>query len=188
MRYRLTSIILHGIVLLCFIVFYDEITPTKKYGNTNAQVISAFVSHDIVQKQSIHKNKSEIKKQKINTADKGLIVKNREQSAEIKAKQMARNQGESFSELLVLLHDAIQQKQEYPESALAMQREGGVTVSFKLYKDGHMTDLKLVKSSGTTSLDEAALNAVLNAAPFSDLIKYIKDTQEYKIDIVFKLT
>jgi len=97
------------------------------------------------------------------------------------------HQGETET-LVALLHDAIQKKQQYPENALAMEREGRVKVSFILYNDGSIGDLRLLSSSGTTSLDNAALNAVQEASPFRNVVKYIKAVQTYQIDIVFELT
>ena len=96
--------------------------------------------------------------------------------------------GESAHLIPALLHDAIQKKQHYPQAALHMERQGRVTVAFTLMQDGSVDHLKIVSSSGTGMLDQAALNAVLAASPFHEVKKYIQHIEEYQIDIVFELT
>ncbi|MBI1272449.1 TonB family protein [bacterium] len=46
-----------------------------------------------------------------------------------------------------------------------------VTVVFKVHDDGAMSNLRLTKSSGSALADQAALKAVINAAPFKALPK-----------------
>lgn len=95
--------------------------------------------------------------------------------------------GEATEGLLSILHVAIQKKQQYPASAMQMEREGRVGVKFKLMPDGSIQGLQMTKSSGTTSLDSAALKAVAEAAPFSHIEKYVKQPEDYTIDVVFEL-
>lgn len=101
--------------------------------------------------------------------------------------QSQSSQGEQIKGLVALLHSAIQSQQQYPSSALQMNRQGKVTVSFKLYPDGSISDLQLVKSSGVKSLDEAALTAVRSAVPFSGVNVYLKAPLDFNIDVVFAL-
>ncbi len=89
--------------------------------------------------------------------------------------------------LLALLHQAIQQQQEYPLSAQEMGRQGRVIVRFMLNIDGHIDQLRIMQSSATNSLDEAALAAVRKAAPFAGVEQYLNTPQEYSIAIVFSL-
>ena len=44
-----------------------------------------------------------------------------------------------------------------------------VKVVFKVHKDGHVTNSRILKSSGLQLVDAAALQAVANAAPFRPL-------------------
>ena len=89
--------------------------------------------------------------------------------------------------LLNLLHLAIQNQQHYPASALALERQGAAIVSFVLWTDGHISDLQLVNSSGTVSLDKAALAAVNDAVPFQHVDHYLRAPQKFRIAIAFKL-
>jgi TonB family protein len=100
----------------------------------------------------------------------------------------ALSQGNTRDALLMLLHTAIQKQQHYPQSAMQMERQGRVTVGFLVLKNGMVQALRLLKSSGTASLDEAALSAVRHASPFKNVDQYLTDAQEFNIDVVFELT
>lgn len=95
--------------------------------------------------------------------------------------------GERISPLLTLLHAAIQHAERYPASAAEMGREGRATVGFILHPDGSISELKLLHSSGTNSLDNAALAAVNDATPFQQIDHYLKAAQAYQLDVVFLL-
>lgn len=96
--------------------------------------------------------------------------------------------GKRNDELVAFLHAAIQARQRYPIAALQMERHGRVSVRFVLYQNGSISHLRIAKSSGTASLDEAAITAVNDAAPFTDAKNKLKNAQEYSIDVVFELT
>ncbi|HEY9788385.1 MAG TPA: energy transducer TonB [Candidatus Obscuribacterales bacterium] len=57
-------------------------------------------------------------------------------------------------------------RQWYPPKSLEPKR---VTVLFKVYADGRLSDLRLEHSSGSSVSDHAALRAVEKSAPFSPL-------------------
>lgn len=95
--------------------------------------------------------------------------------------------GEALPALLALLHKAIQTHQQYPESAMQLERQGRVTVSFTLKPDGSIDAAKIAKSSGTDSLDAAALAAVRDAAPFAGVRDYLQEASVFSIDVVFEL-
>lgn len=108
-------------------------------------------------------------------------------SAKASSEQHAAIAGTQMSELTSLLHTAIQNAQQYPASAQEMGRQGRSTVSFLLHPDGTISDLKLLHSSGTNSIDNAALAAVHDAAPFQQVNRYLQTTKPYQIDVVFLL-
>ena len=54
-----------------------------------------------------------------------------------------------------------------PEARPPTQLRGEVGVEVTLNKDGHITDLQIQESSGNTSLDRAAFEAVLNTSPYA---------------------
>lgn len=60
---------------------------------------------------------------------------------------------------------AIQKHHKYPKRAQKMRHQGVVEVSFVFKKDGSVRDVKVIKSSGFETLDEAAVELINRAAP-----------------------
>jgi len=82
----------------------------------------------------------------------------------------------------------IEPKWHYPESAQKMGLQGKLALYFSILRDGRMDRLKLLSSSGQPLLDEGALKAVREAAPYYPLPDRLKITRlnilatfEYKI-------
>jgi len=61
----------------------------------------------------------------------------------------------------------IESRKKYPEDARKKHIEGKVLVRFLITRDGQLSSLQVVKGSGHKQLDQAALKAVEDAAPFS---------------------
>ncbi|RLC27940.1 MAG: hypothetical protein DRH32_09680 [Deltaproteobacteria bacterium] len=82
----------------------------------------------------------------------------------------------------------IERFKQYPPFSRQRNIEGMVTVSFLIGPDGFISGLSVVKSSGFSSLDKAAILAVNNAAPFSaPPEKYFKQKVRVKVPIAFEL-
>ena len=58
---------------------------------------------------------------------------------------------------------------EYPEDAIFKGEQGRVSVSFVLNERGEVIEIGVLKSSGSYSLDSAAVAAIEQAAPFGPL-------------------
>ena len=99
----------------------------------------------------------------------------------------AASSGDHQDALLTLLHNAILAKQHYPSSALTMKRHGTVQVGFLLKSDGTVHDIQLLHSSGTVSLDQAALQAIGDASPFQGVAAYLTQDKHFNLDVVFTL-
>lgn len=83
----------------------------------------------------------------------------------------------------------IESRKKYPESARTRQVEGRVTVGFTLDADGRAAGVRVVKSSGYTALDQAAMEAVQSASPFPAPPRgMIKSPMPLEIVIAFTLT
>lgn len=91
------------------------------------------------------------------------------------------------SELMSLLHAAIDRHKRYPQSALSMGREGAARVDFRLRPDGHIEDMNIGVSSGVRALDQAAYRAVQAIAPFTHAGRYLDSAQRFQVDVVFRL-
>lgn len=73
---------------------------------------------------------------------------------------------------------------EYPEDAVMRGEEGKVKIEFVLNENGELVDMSILKSSGSKSLDTAAVEAVRKAAPFGPL-EEVDHTSTLKITGVF---
>lgn len=88
-----------------------------------------------------------------------------------------------------MLRLKIERHKKYPATARQRQIEGKVIVRFAISSEGRLSSLRIASSSRHDILDQAALNAVKDAAPFSspppDLFK---GPLLVEIAIVFELT
>jgi protein TonB len=76
---------------------------------------------------------------------------------------------------------------KYPKAALMNEEQGTVGMAFQVVPDGKVTDSKVEKSSGSKSLDKAALNA-FSQCKFKPGTKDGKpDTMWAKVEFVWKL-
>ncbi|MBC2717528.1 MAG: TonB family protein [Desulfobacteraceae bacterium] len=82
----------------------------------------------------------------------------------------------------------IESRKQYPPFSRQRNIEGMVTVEFMIGPTGYIFGLTVVRSSGFPSLDEAAIAAVNNAAPFSSPPeKYFARQVRVKVPIAFEL-
>jgi len=63
------------------------------------------------------------------------------------------------------LRDAIQSRMVYPDEAVRRGQEGEVLLHIRIGNGGSPAEIRVVKSSGTRILDEAARRGVVRAAP-----------------------
>ena len=115
---------------------------------------------------------------------KQLMLDELKSTAQFSQSTNARQQQHS---LLELLHNTISNNKEYPYLARRQRREGVATVGFVLHPDGTIKNARLVNSSSNGILDRAALSAVKRIEPFIPARDYIRQAEEFKIDVVFKL-
>ena len=73
---------------------------------------------------------------------------------------------QSFTEFLQSVREKIKRSQRYPRSVRNLADGSEAQVQFTIRRDGSLIDAKVVASSGSKSLDAAALSAVRDAAPF----------------------
>lgn len=196
-NFILISISLHLMMLLAAGICFDFFSKPIILGSfIKEEIINSYLETDETHPQQTIKQLTTIIKQNVKKASITLkpIVKpilNRQiQQAYIKSKPtLVSNisRGENSTELLSLLHSAIQAQQHYPMIAQQMEREGRVTIKFRLFTNGNIDNIHIINSSGTESLDEAALLAVNAAVPFKNIDKYLQTSHEYTVDVVFQM-
>ncbi len=64
------------------------------------------------------------------------------------------------------LKDKIEGTWEYPREAAEKGIFGDLYIRFEIKKDGSLGDVKVTRTSGYTELDEAAVQALREGAPF----------------------
>jgi TonB family protein len=205
----LYSFVLHLTLLLPWLFYWQPINKTFPLKSTVESSIQSYLyeekQNEIKQPKRKEQQKKEnraIKKE----STKGIIKPQKEkvhlkveQSRKIAEKKaiVKKQNVQSVSQksnpiktvqLGELIHHAIQNSVIYPQSALQMEREGNARIGFFLTTDGNMRAIKLIKSSGTASLDTAALNAVQKVSPFIEAKNYIQQESYYEVEVVFKLT
>ncbi|NIR28829.1 MAG: TonB family protein [Gammaproteobacteria bacterium] len=94
---------------------------------------------------------------------------------------------QAVDEMLALLHREISRHKRYPLLARRQQREGKATIRFRLHPDGYVDDLSVVRSSGFRPLDDAALRAVGDVAPFEPAARFLAGAERFEVDVVFTL-
>ncbi len=83
----------------------------------------------------------------------------------------------------------IEREKKYPESARARQVEGHIAIRFMITQKGYIKAVEIVKKTGHESLNNAALAAVENAAPFQrPPSQFFKGDITLMVTIVFELT
>lgn len=206
--YYFTSAFFHLVLIIVMGLSVDFSPTLTQYGDQRNNNVKSYLyndnlfPHPDVQKakmQPLLKNKSQsevvdkmiklnqwhhLPRQENKATDS---VQNKSNGPAHEMERASGRQGQPIERLLALLHDAIQKQQHYPPSAFEMERQGRVTVKFILFPTGFVRDLRVVKSSGTKSLDDAALSAVKDALPFSQVEHFLTASREFSIDIVFEL-
>jgi len=89
--------------------------------------------------------------------------------------------------LIKILHDAIANVQHYPEIAIALNQSGSVTIGFRLYPNGRLSEIKLEKSRGFDRLDQAALSAAHSIVMVQEAKQYITNPRYYAIEVQFTM-
>lgn len=134
-----------------------------------------------INKTEVAKQKATLQKAEASQTSKPSTTEDR------KATQPTHTKQQDNRALYKLLYSAINQQKHYPVSALRMRQQGKVRVSFRLFNNGNLDDLKVSHSSGYRTLDNAALLAVKRIQPFLPAEKYIARVRGFQLDIIFQL-
>lgn len=180
------SALMHvSIVLLAFLQWQTN-SVQPKLGMTQEEILPSYIYQPVAPTKPVTIQPKIIPKAiAINKTQQTPTQKAVQTPAKAQDKFIGNNK--QLPALLALLHAAIEQQKQYPPAAVEMEREGTVTLTFILYTDGTIQNLQIAKSSGTSSLDTAALTAVKQAVPFKNINKYLHQPQNYQIDVVFEL-
>lgn len=175
------SILIHVVACLLFINFYFVNTTEKHYGTAKTPVISAYFHNEI--SKTVRPERAQHASQRAIRFEKTV----RPERAKPASRRAVQTSGAPIPALLQQLHDAIAAKEVYPPNAKMLGQSGMATVAFMLYPDGHISALTLKQSSGIESLNQAALQAVNDAAPFQGVGQYLSAPAIYSIHVSFEV-
>jgi len=85
------------------------------------------------------------------------------------------NREERFVDYLALLKRRIERVWQYPPEAANNGISGALLLVFTLNKSGTLIDLRLIQSSGFPVLDEEAIRAIKQAAPYDPFPRHMGD-------------
>lgn len=89
---------------------------------------------------------------------------------------------------LAKLTSLIEKNKNYPKSAKRLNQTGKVHVTFMITKDGKIKNCKILKGSEFESLDQAALEILLNIANFEPIPNELnKESWEITVPIVYQI-
>ena len=89
---------------------------------------------------------------------------------------------------LAALAANINRKKYYPMGSRRRGEEGTVVVSFVIQRNGELTDLSILKSSGSRRLDAAALKTLKRVTPFRPIPQTLeRDRWPITVPIAFRL-
>jgi protein TonB len=100
------------------------------------------------------------------------------------------NEPESkFAPYLTIVKRKIDTVWDYPLSAQKARRDGSLALQFSILKTGIIKQVRLLRSSGYTELDDEALRAIAVSSPFPPLPEHLRlsrlnilATFEYRIE------
>ena len=72
------------------------------------------------------------------------------------------------------IRQSIETEWQYPEMALRYGLQGKLALEFTILGNGQLEGLRLIRSSGSSLLDNEALRAIKAAAPFPPIPSWIK--------------
>ena len=89
---------------------------------------------------------------------------------------------------LAKLTNLIEKNKNYPKTAKRLNQTGKVHVTFMITKDGKIKNCKILKGSEFESLDQAALEILLNIANFEPIPNELnKESWEITVPIVYQI-
>jgi len=87
--------------------------------------------------------------------------------------------------LVAILARALSRHLSYPRVAAELNLRGVVLVGFVIHPEGYVTEARVVKSSGTGVLDDAARDAVGAMSPVGDVHEYVSAPEFLVVGIIF---
>lgn len=171
----LFSLLLHMLVLLCLIRIAWQHHHNTGFKNT--VIIRSYLyalPQSVVSPSTSTPLKTATRNRTLLRNKKNVILRQSQlpQLSHLKTQLSANLSQGSYHQLLIALHNAIAQKEIFPVDAAMLGERGEVALHFLLHTTGAITNIVIVKSSGFTVLDNAAISALKKIAPFTAIKVY----------------
>lgn len=193
MQYFLFSLLAH-----CLLIIYIILNYWPKHNRNTINLLQAYVPTEFENPTNTKHEKQTTKLALPIHAQNKINIMHAVQESPITQKilpitpkqsvpeTITHNRIEAKRMIIKILHQAISATQHYPEIAAELNQQGTVTVKFLLFPDGHLSDIAILKSSGFTVLDEAALLAVRSISPAKNAGSYLQKSEFFSVDVVFE--
>lgn len=152
--------------------------------------INVYISGDAFHQ----KTASSIKKQKQSLLLHDINVKNPVASrdkfkfkkyAGVGNKTTAAPNNQQISQLVLYLHDLIQAQIKYPADIHSFFGSKKAYLSFVLFPDGHVEDIKIVRSSGIAVFDRTVIDAISSLPRVAIAQRVLQKPKEFNLPIEF---
>lgn len=196
-----TVFLVHATLLLVSLTILEESKPLKTFGS---KIVNFNLSKDFGNAVAAVKRTAPVPK--TSPTGTGPVVKAKPQeetvqgnASENRPGSMPGNgtgtgalSGSAIADLKTMyfseLRAMIDQKKFYPAVARRLQQQGEPVVGFTLDTDGKLSNIRIIKSSSNTRLDDAALEAVKSVKKFKALPKEIGESAiDMEIPVRFQL-
>ncbi len=187
-RYFYGSLALHLLLLLSIYCFSKSHHSIDSIGEKNNKIIPGYIfqlnsvkiAHPIKKiptKKLFFSKYGFIKKKKF---EKNKSIISKKNIAQTIAKSPNKN-----DEFLKIIHNAIIANEHYPANALLLNQSGTVTLEFKVHPTGQIDQITILKSSGFSNLDQAALEALYSLTIIKQADRYLQKATIFSVDVVF---
>lgn len=161
-KYFYLSFGMHLLLFCCFLSFQFK----QKTNFIHSVPILSYAVSQVSSKQ-VDEEKKGIFQKKISAINKKFV----------KSEKQSENH-QSDDQLLKLLHEAIFQKQIYPQEAILMHESGRVELGLVVHPDGTIDHVSVLKSSGYPIIDQAAKEAIEAISPLTAIKSYLHDEKK----------
>ena len=198
----LMSLILHALILMSlFLGFNHTISSTSHARNSTIKtyliigelpaVTQSLSRHQRILDGSVsdtlsHKvfHKASKKGQPARQVPKSTIPSDRTQIAAIEKHGTASSELQALS---MYLYRKIARHAHYPSGMSKLSESPRVLLEFTVYPDGHISGSHVVQSSGSASIDLAALKALNYSLPFNQASRWLHQPQPCQLMIHFSV-
>jgi hypothetical protein len=170
------SLSLH-LVLLFIVVFIFSVKKMENF-ETPGKKIFAYLSNDLRLKPLRNKNNILIGKRVFLDQNKSLSKRKTETTGDD-------NLSSFDNELLIKLHDLIQQNISYPHDLFFNEFKKTTIIRFVLFPDGHLENIQVANSSGINRLDQISCQALAKVEPVKFAAQYLTAPKKLEVAVDF---